>query len=304
MVATPDRFNELEKVIKSLRRYHKEPVCVMVAEGRHQAHEFKTLCGILSPFKNTIMMDIDMYVLQNFEEVFDIVKDGKIAIYEEKIFKTYNSGFVAFEKELMMKVSHFWHKRYLGKDVLRRRAWKGLWEQDILSSILKGRDRKFDVVCSIKGKVFNLTRFYNYCIYKFSIEQEELDWDQIKVLHYWYRSGNKPDPKRRSWREWIGEEVMVKGNSALVDEINRLLEIYMVKPRLNMKRIGVLNQLLKVHRIEIGEITGEKAKDFKELESLKAEQKKSVEKPKKEEAKKQVTKKKEDAPASGKTEDK
>ena len=289
MVVTPNRFNELEKVIKSLRRVQLEPIMVMVAKDRYQAHEFKTLCGLLSPFKNTVMMDIDMFVLQKFGEVFDIVSEGKIALYEEKKWGIYNSGFVAFEKNLMREVSKVWHDRYIHKNFKDRKKWKGLWEQDILTNILRMRDK----IRISKHQIYNLEKWYNYCIYKFKPEEELKDWDQIKILHYWYRSGNKPDPKRRSWRVWLGEEIMVKGNTTLVDEIRRLRGTLAFKPRLNARRIGMLDHLLSFAGVEVGaesKAIGEvKGKSFEELEK----EKKAGEKPKKEEVKKAVAKKKE-----------
>ena len=272
MVATPNRFNELEKVIRSLRKFHNEPIQVMIANDRYQAHEFKTMCGLLSPFDNTIMMDIDMFVLQNFKEVFDFVKDGKIAMYEEKEWGIYNSGFVGFEKNLMKEISEIWHNRYINKDFRDKRQWKGLWEQDILTNILKRRD-KFQIS---KHQIFNLPKFYNYCIYKFKPEEELRDWEQIKVLHYWYRSGNKPNPKRKSWRVWLGEEIMTKKNPNLLDEIKRLLEIYQQKPRLNSKRIGVLVHLLEFAGGKLDPVSQEGPKDtgktFGEMEDEKKKQ--------------------------------
>jgi hypothetical protein len=273
MVATLDRFNELEKVLKSLKKYHEEPVCVMIANDRYQAHEFKTLCGFYSPFDNTIMMDIDMYVLQNFGEVFDIVKDGKIALYEEHEWGIYNSGFVAFQKEIMEMVSLRWWELYVNKQLNKRHQWKGLWEQDILTNILKMRD----CVKLSKHQIFNLPKFYNYCIYKFTPNQELEDWDKIKVLHYWYRSGNKPDPKRRSWQVWLGENTMTNTKPTLVDEIKRRLECFKEKPRLNARRIGLLESLLEFNE-QVVEGKGKKeVKTWSELE----EEKTKTAKPKK-----------------------
>lgn len=287
VVATLPRFNELEKFLRSLKRHHKEPVMVMIANNRYQAHEFKTLSGYLSPFDNTIMMDIDMYVLQNFAEVFDFVKEGKIAIYEEKKWGIYNSGFVGFESEFMKVVSLRWWELYTQKNFKNKRMWKGLWEQDILTNILKLRDK----VRISKHQIYNLPKFYNYCIYKFTPEQEEADWDKIKVLHYWYRSGNKPDPKRKSWRVWLGEKIMSTKNPTLVDEINRLLEIYRRKPRLNQRKIGVCTHLLEFNEYEVA---GKKKEEPKSFEKLEEEMKESTKKEKKTKTRKKIVEKEEE----------
>jgi len=276
VVATLGRINELEKVLRSLKRYHTEPVCIMIANNCYQAHEFKTLCGYLTPFDNTIMMDIDMYVLKNVSDVFDIVKDGKVAIYEEHEWGIYNSGFVGFEKEFMSQISLRWWELYTQKGLNKKRIWKGLWEQDILTNILKMRDK----VKISKHQIYNLPKFYNYCIYKFTPEQEEKDWDEIKVLHYWYRSGNKPDPHRRSWRVWLGENVMISKNPSLVDEMKRLQEEYARKPRLNQKRLALLNHLLEFSEYEA---VGKSKSELKSWNELETQKKKTTRKEKKQE---------------------
>jgi len=198
MVATPDRFEELQKVISSLRKYHKEPICVMVGEGKVQAHEFKTMCGILTPFDRTIMMDIDMLVLQNFGEVFDLLKTYDIALHDETKWGTYNSGLIAFNKDFMKEVSDLWYYKYLEKKFDKKKGWKGIYDQDILTDILK---RKNEIKIS-KHQIYNLSKFYNYCIYRYTAAEEIEDWDHIKVLHYWMGSNNKPDLERKAWKIW------------------------------------------------------------------------------------------------------
>jgi len=165
----------------------------------------------------------------------------------------------------------------------KRHQWKGLWEQDILTDLLK---RRKEVKIS-KQNIYNLPKFYNYCIYKFTHEQELQDWDKIKVLHYWYRSGNKPDPKRRSWRVWLGEKIMAKGNPTLVDEIKRLKEIYSKKPRLNARKIGLLDHLLEFSEYEV---RGRKKGESKSFEELETEKEESM----KQEKKRKSTKKKDE----------
>jgi len=273
LVASLDRFDELPKVLISLRRHNEESVMIVLADDRPQAHELKTMCGLLSPFDNTVMMDIDMFVKENISDLFEIVKDGKIAVYEEKKWGTYNSGLVAFEKNIGRIVCEEWHKRYMERDYRNRAGWKGLWDQDILTNILKMRSE----VKISKHQIYNLPRWYNYCTYLHPPNKELQEWDKIKVLHYWYRSGHKPDPKRRSWRVWLGEEVikikeveiMEEEKGSLVAEIKRMREVLNFKPRLNARRIGMLDHLLSyTGDVSVGEskATGEvKGKSFEEF---------------------------------------
>ena len=202
LVATPDRFEDLQKFIKSLRKHHKEPIQVMVALDKVQAHEFKTMCGLLTNFDKTIMMDIDIMVLQNFGEVFDFLKTYDICLHDEIKWGTYNSGFIAFNKSFMREVSKLWHENYKKRNFEQRPNWKGIFEQDLLTDILKRRNE----IKISKHQIFNLSKFYNYCIYRYTAEEEIEDWDHIKVLHFWTGSSNTPDLKRKSWKLWEGEK--------------------------------------------------------------------------------------------------
>jgi len=200
LVATPDRFEELKKFINSLRKHHREPIQVMIALDKVQAHEFKTMCGSLTTFDKTIMMDIDMLVLRNFGEIFSCLGSFDIALHDEPKWGTYNSGFIAFNKYFMKEVSKLWHENYLKRNFEQRPNWKGIFEQDLLTDILK---RRKEIKIS-KHQIYNLPKFYNYCIYRYTAEEELEDWDHIKVLHFWTGSNNKPDPERKSWKLWKG----------------------------------------------------------------------------------------------------
>lgn len=263
VVATLDRFNELAKFLSSLRKHHSETIQVMIANNIQQAHEFKTLAGSITPFDNTVMMDIDMLVLQNFSEVFKYADRGQIAIYEEEGWGIFNSGFVAFNKKVGKELSKEWHKKFIEEGRFEKIGKKGLWDQDLLTILLK----------SIKWnkRVYKLPRFYNYCVSRRPPPPEEKEWDQIKVIHFWHRGGFQVDKNKRSWKLWNGEKIMVGKNPGLVAEIKRMREILAQHKNLNKKRVDLLDHLLEVHDIETGKIKPEKPKTFEQLETEKKE---------------------------------
>lgn len=272
VVATLDRFNELQKFLRSLRKHHSETIQVMIANNVQQAHEFKTLSGQLTPFDNTIMMDIDMLVLKNFSEVFKYADRGEIAIYEEEGWGIFNSGFVAFNKTMGHRLSKEWHEVFLKERRFEKIGKKGLWDQDLLTKLLKsGKWNK---------KVYNLPRFYNYCVSRRPPPPEEEEWDKIKVIHYWHRGGFQVDKTKRSWKLWEGVNIMTGKNAGLVAEIKRLRAVLEQHRNLNKKRVDLLDHLLEVHGIETGTIKPEKPKDWEQLETEKKESEKQEKKSK------------------------
>jgi len=219
------------------------------------------------------MMDIDMLVLQNFSEVFSIADKGEVAVYEEEGWGIFNSGFIAFNKKVGRELSKDWHEEFVKERRFEKIGKKGLWDQDILTKILKsGKWNK---------KVYKLSRFYNYCVSRRPAPPEEKDWDQIKVIHYWHRGGFQVDKSKRSWKMWEGVKFMSGKNPGLIEEIKRLREIYGRHGRLNSKRVALLDHLLEFHDIEAGTIKPEKPKSWNEIESEKKETTKQEKKQKK-----------------------
>jgi len=68
---------------------------------------------------------------------------------------------------------------------------------------------------------------------------------------------------------------------ALIEEIKKIREDLNKKPRLNSKRVALLDHLLEIHGKATGQLTGDKPKTWEQLSTLKIAQAKQEKKQKK-----------------------
>ncbi|GAG75311.1 unnamed protein product, partial [marine sediment metagenome] len=88
-IFTLDRIEELRRFLTSFKQHNSLPISILLARDAAEAHQFKTLCGFLTPYNFTAMLDIDILVNGNLNDFFAPAEDGKIGIVKEKILKDY-----------------------------------------------------------------------------------------------------------------------------------------------------------------------------------------------------------------------
>lgn len=179
-ISTLDRLDDLRRMIRSLQIHNSEPVCVMLAKDKIQAHEFKTICASLSPFDFTIMLDTDIYINGNLGYLFKLAEQGFIAMHHEGIYffkePVHNSGVIAFDKKPMMKICYEWNIEFRKKVIPTRKTYRGTYDQHILNTILYNN----------KGRMqfFSLPAEYNWILKHHTPAEELASWKQIKIFHF------------------------------------------------------------------------------------------------------------------------
>ena len=188
-IITPDRFDDLKKMNKSLRRFHQDPMCLMVARDRVEAHRFKTQCALFTPFDFTIMLDTDIYVNGDLSLLFQTAEQGQIGLIRERFHKVLNSGVIAFEKKAMIPVCREWNIAYETRVREGNRDKYAVMDQDILRNVL-GFYKYVELPCE-----------YNMTFHDIDPHKEGLEWKNIKIFHFLH-APDVPREKYRSYKEW------------------------------------------------------------------------------------------------------
>lgn len=165
----------------------------MMARDWLGAHELKARAGQLTAFDTTIMMDTDIYVNGDITELFSIAERGKLAIYRHLKRGSWNSGVMAFNRELGIRLSKEWAARraYIAGQVCASRTEKSYYKTDqkSLNEIIN------------KYPIHSLSAKYNYIIPERSLEEEEMDWYVVKVFHFLHKSCKHREDSR-SFKLW------------------------------------------------------------------------------------------------------
>ena len=197
-VVTPDRFDDLRRMVKSLRRFSQNPIQVCVVHDFVEAHRMKAWAGAMSPFKATIILDTDMYVNGCLAHLFRAAEGGKICAYYEEGPQVWNTGMLAFNQELGFKLAYEWGNLFDQRvsEVGRSKAaqqWE-FYDQYSFNQIV--RNARWRVL------MFKQEDKFNYILKLHSPEQEASYFDSIKVFHFLHDGVAKLE-EYRSYKEWL-----------------------------------------------------------------------------------------------------
>lgn len=196
-VATPDRFEDLRRMVTSLWRNNTYQIQVMIARDWEGAHEIKSRMGSLSTFDSTVFLDTDIYVNGDISKLFEIAESGKLGIYRHLTrgggSGDWNSGVMCFNKEVGRRLSEEWaprRKLVASKSpgsLLGRSYWKT--DQKSLNEIIDNYP------------IHKLPAAYNYIIPERTLGEETIDYPKVKIFHFihkrcFYRH------LCRSYKEW------------------------------------------------------------------------------------------------------
>jgi len=197
-VVTPDRFDDLRRFIKSMRRFCDYNVQVMLAKDFPDVHRLKTLAGVLSSFKTTILMDTDVNVNGCLAHIFRSAEGGRVVCHYEEKSSCYNTGVVAFPSELGRPFSAEWNRRFeeglaqVGPDVMTRQFQ--FYDQYHFNQLV--REKRW------RGLMYKLEDPWNYILKHHTPAEESQRFGDIKVFHFLHDGVAKLEDYR-SWREWM-----------------------------------------------------------------------------------------------------
>jgi lipopolysaccharide biosynthesis glycosyltransferase len=190
-VTTLDRLDDLRRMLTSLWKHNKVQVQVMMARDWLGAHELKARAGMLSAFDATVMMDTDIYVNGDISELFRIAESGKLAIYRHLNQGHWNSGVVAFNRELGIRLSQEWTAR-------RFQIAAGYTSDKEAKTYYRTDQKSLNEIID-KYPVYSLPATYNYIIPERTLEAEAMDWDRVKVFHFLHKAC-RHRTSSRSWK--------------------------------------------------------------------------------------------------------
>jgi len=197
-VSTLDRLDDLRRMVTSLWRHNKVQVQVMLARDWNGAHELKTRMGALTTFDTTVFLDTDIYVKGDITELFRIAEKGKLAIYRHLSTGGgpghWNSGVMAFNHELGLRLSKVWAPRRL------MIANTSPSSREIKSYYRTDQKSLQDVIEDFP--IYKLSAIYNYIIPERTLEDEEEDWEVVRIFHFLHKRCFHR-VKSRAYREWM-----------------------------------------------------------------------------------------------------
>lgn len=205
IITSTNRFEELRKMLTSLRKFHKEPVMLLLADNREQAHFYKCKACQLSPFDITIQLDSDMLINGSLDYLFSLAERGNIGVFIPLFLKNdikrLNSGVIVYPTNLFVPISQEWEKAFLQ---CKNRIHYSM-DQGHLGNILFNH---------FLGKYVEIIpEEYNFCIQEYFLGGSKLDevkdFAKVKIFHFFtshtYPPFNKPVKcfeTSKAWKEF------------------------------------------------------------------------------------------------------
>jgi len=196
VVITPDRIDDLRKMIISLKQHNKQPVQIMIVDNVFDLWRCKILAPELSKFGFTVSLDTDIYINGNLSHLFDVAEGGNIGVHFEEIAQVYNTGIIAYPEMPCMG---------LGKE------WLELYEQ-----CLRGYDTSRNVCdynhtdqphfneIAHKYPIEKLPEEYNYLCRDHTPDHEAKNFNKIKIFHFLHGGMDYSDKSPyRSYQAYI-----------------------------------------------------------------------------------------------------
>lgn len=189
-----DRLDDLRRMVTSLWKHNKVQVQVMLAQDWLGAHEIKSRMGALSNFDATIFLDTDIFIHGDITPLFEIAEAGKLAIYRHLGGGHWNSGVMAFNRELGMRLSNEWapHRLVVAGQTSQDKSTKSYYRTD---------QKSLNEIIS-KYPIHSLPATYNYIIPERTLEAEEKDWDAVRVFHFLHKAC-KHREQSRAYKAWL-----------------------------------------------------------------------------------------------------
>jgi len=176
-IFTLDRIEDLRRFLISFKKYNNLPIACFLARDIIEAHSFKTQLGFLTPFDNSVFLDIDMLVNGDLSELFLTSEIGEIGVVRELGVKCLNSGMIVFPKVLMQSLCSKWHPAYIKSISRSPSSHPGTLEQSLFNVLV------------LNFPFRELPSKFNTIIKDISPAEESKMFETIRVFHFLHEPG-------------------------------------------------------------------------------------------------------------------